>query len=87
VADSTVLFSLGFTLIIVGVLVLVVSGILIVVMQGRRGGAKAAGVIIVGPVPIVFGSDKKVVKPLLTLSILLTVLLIVGMLIYYFLLR
>jgi uncharacterized protein (TIGR00304 family) len=69
-----------------GVLVLVAATILIAI-RGKNSNAKAAGVIIIGPIPIVLSSDKKSAKTLLTLSALLTALLIVGMLIYYFLFR
>jgi len=77
---------LGFTLILAGVLVLVAATILIAI-RGKNSNAEAAGVIIIGPIPIVLSSDKKSAKTLLTLSTLLTALLIVGMLIYYFLFR
>jgi uncharacterized protein (TIGR00304 family) len=86
VADASALFSLGFALIIVGVLIFVAAGILFVVLGGRRRNVKTAGVTIVGPIPIIFGSDKKAVKTLSVLAVTLTVLLIAGMLIYYFLL-
>ena len=43
--------------------------------------------VVVGPVPIVFGSDKKTVKTILVLAVTLTAMLIVLTLIYYFLVR
>lgn len=61
--------------------------ILASINQDKNGKVKAAGAIIIGPVPIIFGSDKKSIKAILTLSVALTVLLIVAMLVYYFLLR
>jgi uncharacterized protein (TIGR00304 family) len=86
-ADSATLYTLGFALIFMGVLVLVVAAILISITHSKNGKAKAAGAIIIGPVPIIFGSDKKYVKTMLMLSIVLTAVLIVVMLVYYFLLR
>jgi len=87
VADIATLYTLGFALILVGVLILIVASVLVAFMRGKKEKMKAAGVIIIGPVPIIFGTDKKAVKTILVLSIILTVSLIAGMLIYYFLLR
>ncbi len=84
-ADS--LFQLGIGIVIVGVIILVLAVVLIAVPHMRRGKAKAAGVVIVGPVPIIFGSDKKAVRTVLVLSIVLTSLLIALGLLYYFLFR
>ncbi|MCW4009715.1 MAG: DUF131 domain-containing protein [Candidatus Bathyarchaeota archaeon] len=84
-ADSAMLYTFGFTLILVGVLVLVAAAVLTAATRGKNRETRAAGVVIVGPVPIIFGS-KKDVKTLLTLSVTLTALLIAGLLIYHFLL-
>ncbi|MCW4017565.1 MAG: DUF131 domain-containing protein [Candidatus Bathyarchaeota archaeon] len=86
-ADYTTLYSAGFALILVGIVVLIAAAILISITQGSKGNSKTAGAIIIGPVPIIFGSDKKSVKTILTMSVALTALLIAAMLIYYFLLR
>jgi uncharacterized protein (TIGR00304 family) len=83
-ADSGTLYLLGFALLFAGILVLVAAAIF---AAARSRNAKTAGVIIIGPVPIVFGSDKKTVKTLLILSTALMVLLVVAMLVYYFLFR
>jgi len=86
-ADLSFIYLLGFGIIVAGVIILVAAILLATIFQGKNAKVKAAGVVIVGPVPIVFGSDKKMVKDLLTLSIVLTALLIAFTLIYYFLLR
>ncbi len=83
--DSSILYFLGLTLIFVGVLVLIFAAILVAARHGRNGKTKTAGLIIIGPVPIVFGSDKKTVKTLMVLAIILTVALIVTFLLYYYL--
>jgi len=75
---------LGFGLILVGVIVLIIAAIT-VATRSKSGKTKSAGVVIIGPVPIIFGSDKKSAKNLMTLAIILTVALIVAMLIYYYL--
>ena len=52
-----------------------------------RGAGKVkvngAGVIMIGPVPIIFGTDKKSVKTVLVLALALTVAVIVVMVIFY----
>lgn len=86
-ADSSTLFSVGFALAIIGVLIVLAAAIALVARGLRKGNTKSAGVIIIGPVPIIFGSDKETLKAVLTLAVVLTALLVAAMLIYYFLLR
>ncbi len=86
-ADSAVLYLLGTALIFVGVFLIAVATILMSVLHSKKGKTEAAGVIVVGPIPIIFGKDRKSVKTILLLSVTLTVLLIAAMLAYYFLLR
>lgn len=85
--DSSVLYLLGFGLVFAGIIILIIVSVLASILRSKNGKVKAAGVIVVGPVPIVFGSDKKTVKTILQLAIALTTMLIVLSLIYYFLLR
>ena len=84
-ADSSILYTLGFALIIIGCFVFTFAAILIAACNKIK--AKAGGVIIIGPVPIIFGSNQKTIKNLLLLSITLTILLIITFFVYYFLLR
>ncbi len=81
---SLELYGVGFGLIVVGIILLVAAAVLASLHDGKRK-AKAAGVIVIGPVPIIFGPDKKSTKTLLALSVTLTVCIIVAMLVYYFL--
>ena len=70
------MMTLGIILIVAGVFVALVAVVLSVARMGnttRQGGA----VIIVGPLPIIFASDKQSAKRLLVLSIILVVALIV----------
>ncbi len=84
--DAGILFTVGFVLLFIGILTIIAVSILIAA-RGRNAKTKTAGVIIIGPVPIVFGSDKKTVKTLLILSTALTLSLVAALLIYYFLFR
>jgi len=74
-------------LIFVGVVIFLFATVLIALKRGGKGKTKSAGVIIVGPIPIIFGSDKKSTKDILVLSIILISVLIAGMLLYYILFR
>lgn len=73
------LWNVGFTLIVAGVAVSVIA-VLWLVLSGAKGGrgrVRGGGVVIIGPVPIIFGTDKESVKIILVLSIVLVVLLLV----------
>ena len=85
--DSGVLYALGVALVFVGVLIIVIAVILLFVSNAGKGEAKGAGVIIIGPVPIVFGTDKKSVRTVLAFAVVLTIVLLVATIMYYWLLR
>jgi uncharacterized protein (TIGR00304 family) len=87
VVDSAVLFALGVALIFIGVLIVIIAAILISVSGAQKGKVKGGGVILVGPIPIVFGTDKKSLKAVLLLSFALTIMLVVAIIVYYLLLR
>lgn len=79
-ADQS-LWSIGFGLILLG-FALVFIAMIWLVLSGRKGGGskvKGGGAIIIGPIPIIFGTDKESVKVILILSIALVALLLVLM--------
>ena len=88
--DLSVFYAVGFGLVFVGIVIIVLA-IILSAMRGagksKDGKVKAAGVIMIGPVPIIFGTDKKSVKAVLALALSLTVAVIVAIVIYYWLLR
>jgi len=86
--NAETLYTLGVALIIAGMTIMVIA-VLSLLFSGtkREGKVKGGGIIIIGPFPIVFGTDKKTVKTLLLLSLVLTILLIILMIIFYFLFR
>ena len=87
VIASAALYALGIALVFVGVLIIVIAVILLSISGAKKGKVKGGGTIIIGPIPIIFGTDKKSLKTVLLLSLALTVLLVVVMILYYLLLR
>ena len=87
--DLAVFYVIGVALILIGIVVILA----VIIAASTRGGdknqckVKAAGVIMIGPIPIIFGTDKKSVKTILALALLLVTAVIVAMIVFYFLLR
>jgi uncharacterized protein (TIGR00304 family) len=82
--DLAMLYSLGISLILVGIVVIFVAIILVAISNVKgEGKVRGGGAIIIGPIPIIFGTDKKSIKTILLLSITLTVLLIILVIISY----
>ena len=84
--DAGALYALGIALVFVGVLIIIVAVILLSISGAKKGKVKGGGAIIIGPVPIIFGTDEKSLKTVLLLSLALTVMLVVAMIVYYLLL-
>jgi uncharacterized protein (TIGR00304 family) len=87
VIESATLYALGIALIFFGVLIIVVAVILLSISGAKKGKVKGGGAILIGPIPIIFGTDMKSLKTVLLLSLVLTVMLVVAMVVYYLLLR
>ncbi len=75
------LVVLGFVIVAVVMFWVVLSGSRTKNREGEKEGGerrvRGGGVIIIGPVPIVFGTDRQSVKVLLVLAIVLVALLLV----------
>ena len=86
--DAEALFGLGIALIFAGMVVILVT-ILLVFLSSIKGEkkVKGGGAIIIGPFPIIFGTDKESVKTVLLLSLTLTILLIIVMVMFYLVFR
>ena len=81
------MYPVGFLLLVVGIIVMMIAFVL---MSRQRGGtkkAKGAGVILIGPIPIIFGTDEKSVKTVLVLAMALTIAAIIAMVVYFWFLR
>ena len=85
--DLAVFYTLGVAIVVVGIIIIVIAIILSSIRGVGKGKVKAAGVIMIGPIPIIFGTDKKSVKTVLTLALALTMAFIIAIVAYYRLLR
>lgn len=85
--DVSNLYSLGLTMILVGIIIVFVAFVLFFVSSVKSGKARGGGALIIGPFPVVFGTDKESVRAVLWLSIALTTIAFVLFIITYLLSR
>jgi uncharacterized protein (TIGR00304 family) len=85
--DLTVFYILGIVLIVVGIIVIVAAILFASVSGVKKGKVQGAGVIMIGPIPIIFGTDKQSVKTVLALALALTIVALIIIIINYLLLR
>ncbi len=72
--------GIGFALIIIGFILAFVAIILLAIKTSRETGkTRGAGVLLIGPIPIIFGTDRESVKVLMVLAIVLIVIILVFM--------
>ena len=84
-ADAGTLLGLGMALVLFGVMIILLAFFMSFFKRGGGDKISAGGAVIIGPVPIVFGTDKKALKTVLSLSIVLTLLLLAVMIVSYLL--
>ena len=81
------LANIGFILIILGFVLAFIAAILLAVKnRGTSGQTRSAGILLIGPIPIIFGSDKQSARVLMVLTILLIAIVLIFMLLPNFLL-
>jgi uncharacterized protein (TIGR00304 family) len=86
--DAGIFYGLGIALIFAGMLIILVAILLLFLSSVKeKGKVKGCGAIIIGPFPIIFGTDKESIKMVLLLSLTLTILLVIVMVIFYLVLR
>jgi uncharacterized protein (TIGR00304 family) len=87
--DATIAYAVCLALVVAGVVIIALALILATIRGTGKGkaGVKGAGVIMIGPIPIIFGTDKKSINAVLVLALVLTLALIIASIVYYFLLR
>lgn len=85
-ADAGFLYLAGIALIFIGIIIIIAAVLSLSVRSAGKSKIRGGGAVIIGPIPIIFGTDRKSLKTILLLSIALTILLIVVMIINYLLL-
>jgi uncharacterized protein (TIGR00304 family) len=77
--SDQLLWSIGLTLVFVGFAVAFMAVVLLFLkgLKSKEGKVRGGGAVIIGPIPIIFGTDKESVKFILVLSIILITLLLV----------
>jgi len=76
--SDQLLWSIGLALVFVGFAIAFIAVVLLFLRGFKgKGKVKGGGAIIIGPIPIIFGTDKESVKIILVLSIILVALLLV----------
>ena len=79
--NPSALVTLGLILIFSGFIVAFLSVLLMFLKDMRaQGKSRGGGLIMIGPIPIIFGTDKESVKILIALSVVLMVLVLALML-------
>lgn len=80
--------EVGFALVIFGFVLAFVAMILFVVRSANTGGkGRGGGVLLIGPIPIIFGTDRDSVKVLMTLAIILIAVVLAFMFIPFLVTR
>jgi len=77
--DQAAFNIVGSILVFAGFVIAFIAVLIMVLMSVRGGGA-----VIIGPFPIIFGTDKESVRILLLLSIALIVLILIVMALSYY---
>jgi len=81
--DAAELYSLGIILVFLGIALFTIAlALLVLRASDQKGKVRGGGAIIIGFIPIVFGTDKESVKKILLLSILLVIVLAVVATLY-----
>ena len=83
-SDAEAFYSLGFALVFIGALIIILASLLLFFTNAKKDSkTKGGALVIVGPFPIVFGTDYKSTKTILALSIILTILALIVTIIIY----
>jgi len=84
VMNAETLYSFGFALIFAGILITLIAVVLLFISGVKeKGKVNAGGAIIIGPFPIILGTDEESIKTILWLSIALTALFAILAVVFY----
>ena len=74
------LAEIGFILIVIGFALAFVAAILLAAKnRGDSSRTRGGGVLLIGPIPIIFGTDKEGIKVLVLLAIILMIIVLALM--------
>ncbi|WP_233418068.1 TIGR00304 family membrane protein [Desulfurococcus amylolyticus] len=79
---ALLVFFIGLLVFIVGIVLAVIAALL-QAARGNEGGMSGGAVIVIGPIPIVIGSDREAGKTLMILAIILSLVAFLLFLIPY----
>jgi uncharacterized protein (TIGR00304 family) len=72
--------QIGFVVVIVGFIMAFVAVVLLAIRSTGTGKTRGGGVLLIGPIPIIFGTDRESTKVLMVLAVILIVVVLVFML-------
>jgi len=75
--DIAALDTIGIVLVVVGIIAIVAAIILASASGTKKGKVRGAGVVMIGPIPIIFGTDKKSVKEAIVLALALMIVVLI----------
>jgi uncharacterized protein (TIGR00304 family) len=71
--------TIGFGLVFIGFVLALIAVILLVTRSANEGTkTRGAGILLIGPIPIIFGTDRDSVKILVILSIILIAVVLIA---------
>ena len=72
--EDSALFEAGLVLVVVGFVLAFISAFVLMLRETRTGSkVRGGGIVMLGPLPIIFGTDRGSVKALILLSIILMI--------------
>ncbi len=83
--DLAVYYTVGIILVVIGIIVIVAAIIMASANGGKKGRVRGAGVVMIGPIPIIFGTDKKSVREAMILALALMVVVLIVYLVFWLL--
>jgi len=66
VSLSFLLMALAFILILLGMFILILQGL----REGEKGKVEGGGVLVIGPFPVVFGTDQRIARDLMIVALI-----------------
>jgi uncharacterized protein (TIGR00304 family) len=80
------MFELGFGLTVIGLL-LAFAAIILMIVSGNKSHSRVrgGGILFIGPIPIIFGTDRESVKVIILLAIASIAMIVILMILPYWL--